>query len=109
MSELNLFGMYSYLLEELSRAVGARVLIQFDYSGETYVVEPHLIGCNHNNQDCLCAWVDSKQATGNVPSGWHCFLFSEMENVKLLDAMFCNKRPGYDPYNNSMNRIYYRL
>lgn len=101
--------MYSHLLEELSRAVGARLLIQFDYSGETYVVEPHLVGINHENQDCLCAWLGSKEAVGNREAGWHCFLFSNMENVQLLDDRFSKSRPGYDPYNNSMNRIYYRF
>ncbi|WP_162053548.1 WYL domain-containing protein [Pontibacter pamirensis] len=102
--------MYSYLLEELSRAVGARLLIQFDYSGENYIVEPHLVGVNHHNQDCLCAWLDSQPAVAaNTAAGWRCFLFSNMENVKLLDDRFCKKRPGYDPYNSSMNRIYYRI
>ena len=101
--------MYSYLLEELSRAVGARLLIQFDYSGVTYVVEPHLIGCNLANQDCLCAWINGQQTTDDTAAGWHCFLFSNMENVKLLDDRFCKKRPGYDPYENSMNCIYYRV
>ncbi|GAA4426005.1 hypothetical protein GCM10023188_07560 [Pontibacter saemangeumensis] len=100
--------MYSQLLEELSRAVGARLLICFDYSGETYIVEPHLVGSNQSNEDCLCAWLDRKHAMGKK-AGWHCFLFSGMKNVKLLDDRFSRKRPGYDPYNSTMNRIYYRL
>ncbi|WP_460924325.1 hypothetical protein [Pontibacter brevis] len=85
------------------------MLIQFDYEGETYIVEPHLIGRNHSNQDCLCAWLDSKRATGNTAAGWHYFLFSNIKNVQLLDDTFCCKRPGYAPYDNSMNRIYYRI
>jgi hypothetical protein len=101
--------MYSYLLEELSKAVGARLLIQFSYFGETYIVEPHLLGCNHDNEDCLCAWLDSKKATDATRAGWHCFLFSHMKNVKLLDDRFCRQRPGYDPYDSTMNRIYYRI
>ncbi len=101
--------MYSDLLEELSKAVGARLLIRFNYCGETYIVEPHLIGRNLNNQDCLCAWLDKKHAVNKSKAGWHTFFFSEMKDIQLLDDRFCQKRPGYDPYNNAMNRIYYRL
>ena len=100
--------MYSQLLEDLSRAVGARLLIRFDYRDETYVVEPHLIGSNQSNEDCLCAWLDSKHAKGRK-AGWYSFLFSDMKKVKLLDDRFCRERPGYDPYDSTMNRIYYRL
>lgn len=100
--------MYSRLLEDLSKAVGARLLIRFDYEGESYVVEPHLLGSNQHNEDCLCAWLDSKHAAGKR-AGWHCFLFRDMRNVEMLNDMFCRKRPGYDPYNSAMNRIYYRL
>jgi len=101
--------MYSLLLEKLSKAVGARLLTRFDYSGETYIVEPHLVGCDQSNHDCLCAWLDNKHAQGNAKAGWHCFLFDDMKNVKLLDDRFCKMRPGYDPYNSTMKRIYYRL
>ncbi|MHA6250210.1 hypothetical protein ACXYMU_19910 [Pontibacter sp. CAU 1760] len=101
--------MYSPLLEELSRAVGARLLIRFDYSGETFIVEPHMVGCNLSNQDCLSAWLDPKYANKQVTPGWHRFLFKEMQNVQLLDDRFCTKRPGYDPYDDNMARIYYRL
>ena len=100
--------MYSRLLEDLSRAVGARMLIRFGYGDETYIVEPHLLGSNKHNEDCLCAWLDSKYASGKK-AGWHCFLFSDMKDVELLDDRFSRERPGYDPYNNAMNRIYYRL
>ncbi|GHA68500.1 hypothetical protein [Pontibacter akesuensis] len=99
--------MYSYLLEELSKAIGARLLVQFHYKDEKHVVEPHLLGHTHQNEDCLCAWLISKD--GKAAEGWHCFDLKQMRQTQLLDNRFTKKRPGYDPYNNTMNRIYYRI
>jgi hypothetical protein len=100
--------MYSHLLEELSKAIGARLIIRFDYKGKTYVVEPHLLGQNHDMQDCLCAWhskTDSKLAT----DGWRCFLLAEIEHLSIQEDRFNRQRPGYDPYDSNMKRIYYRI
>ncbi|MCJ8167629.1 hypothetical protein MKJ04_22490 [Pontibacter sp. E15-1] len=101
--------MYSELLDELSKAVGARLLIRFDYGDETYTVEPHLIGQDQDNQDCLCAWLDGKKSASEATDGWYTFQFTEIKNMRLLNDRFCQQRPGYDPYNKCMNRIYYRL
>ncbi|WP_347159497.1 WYL domain-containing protein [Pontibacter chitinilyticus] len=99
--------MYSYLLEDLSKAIGARLLIQFDYQGKKYRVEPHLLGHNHAHQDCLCAW--KVEGTTNTKDEWHCFLLTDILNLQLLEDRFTKKRPGYDPYNSSMARVYYRI
>lgn len=101
--------MYSYLIEELSKAIGARLLIQFDYNGVNYIVEPHLVGHNLQHQDCLCAWLPEKAKDTASRDSWHCFLLSGIENLTLLEERFCKKRPGYDPYDSSMSRIYYRI
>ncbi|MBF9255312.1 hypothetical protein I2I11_18585 [Pontibacter sp. 172403-2] len=101
--------MYSYLLEELSKAIGARLLVQFEYNGSIYVVEPHLVGHNHNHQDCLCAWLAERLKGADEKNRWHCFMLSDIRNLKLLDKRFSQHRPGYDPYDNSMSRIYYRI
>ena len=99
--------MYSYLLEELSKAIGARLLVQFYYNDEIHVVEPHLLGRNHQDEDCLCAWRISKNGVNE--EGWHCFNLTQMRQTKLLDNRFSKKRPGYDPYNTAMTRVYYRI
>lgn len=102
-------GMYSYLLEELSKAIGARLLVQFDCNGAMYVVEPYLIGHNHRHQDCLCAWLAKGAKEADAKNSWHFFMLSDIKNLKLLDERFFEQRPGYDPYDNSMSRIYYRI
>lgn len=102
--------MYSYLLEELSKTIGARMLIQFEYQGSVYLVEPHLLGRNHIKQDCLLAWVLSGHDTVNTSaSNWHTFLLSDISRLKTIDQRFTKHRPGYDPYESSMSRIYYRI
>ena len=101
--------MYSYLLEELSKAIGARLLIRFDYKGEQYVVEPHLVGHNHSHQDSLCAWQVKEVQENDTTNHWHCFLLSEIKNLTLLEERFSKQRPGYDPYHSSMSRVYYRI
>ncbi len=101
------YTMLSYLIEELSKAIGARLLVRFDYNGITYVVEPHLVGHNNNLQDCLCAWLVEHPNTKK--NNWHFFQLGDIENLKVLEERFYKQRPGYDPYDNSMSSIYYRI
>lgn len=101
--------MYSHLLEEISKAIGARLLLQFSYRGSLYIVEPYLIGKNKLDQDCLSAWQISGPGSMLINSTWKCYAFSEMSKVKILDKRFSSKRPGYDPYDNNMKHIYYRI
>ncbi len=100
--------MYSILLEELSKAIGARQFVEFTYKEHTYVIEPHLLGQNHRRQDCLCGWSIESSPSPNIKTGWHCFLLQDIKSLKTLDKRFSKTRPGYDPYDSTMNRIYYR-
>lgn len=99
--------MYSYLLEELSKAIGARFLVSFEYEHKTHIVEPHLLGQDKQHESCLVAWLTCKD--GKKDQGWHCFQLSKMKHTKITEERFCNKRPGYDPYDSTMSRIYYRI
>ncbi|MEJ8803661.1 hypothetical protein [Pontibacter sp. H249] len=102
--------MYSYLLEELSKTIGARMLIRFEYKGDAYTVEPHLLGRNHLKQDCLLAWVVSgKMPSENIRGNWQTFQLNGISDLKAMEQRFTKHRPGYDPYESSMSRIYYRI
>ena len=101
--------MYSTLLEKLSKAIGARLLVQFTYNSKTYVVEPHLLGQNTAAQNCLYAWYNEGDQQQEINTGWRCFLLNDIEKLKLLEEHFNKPRPGYDPYNSNMARIYYRI
>lgn len=102
--------MYNNLLEELSKSIGARLLIQFEYRGKEFVVEPHLLGRNHDKQDALLAWVVSGPMKQDLSNGnWQAFMLDEMQCLELLEQRFNKQRPGYDPYDNTMSRIYYRI
>ncbi|TPE45006.1 WYL domain-containing protein [Pontibacter mangrovi] len=97
--------MYSQLLEELSKAIGARLLVSFKYEGERHTVEPHLLGQDQQHQDCLLAW----RKDGNPKQNWHRYPLSQMKGTSILEERFCKKRPGYDPYDSTMTRVYYRI
>ena len=102
--------MYSYLLEELSKTIGARLLVQFEYKGVDYTVEPHLLGRNHEKQDCLLAWVVAGPMKQDLSNGnWQTFLLNDITSLKAMEQRFTKQRPGYDPYEGSMSRIYYRI
>lgn len=101
--------MYSYLLEEISRAIGARLLLQFTYKNESYLVEPYLVGKNKFKKDCLRAWQITGPKALSLHNAWACFPLSEISDLKTQEKSFSKKRPGYDPYDNAMDRIYYRL
>ena len=100
--------MYSIILEELSKAIGARMFVQFNYKGQVFVVEPHLLGRNHNMQNCLRAWTVTTDGVPDAKAGWHCFNVNDISSIQLLERRFAKVRPGYDPYDSTMNRIYYR-
>jgi hypothetical protein len=100
--------MYSTMLEELSKAIGARMFVQFSYRGYVFVVEPHLIGRNHDMQNCLRAWTLTTDSASDVQAGWHCFNIDDISDIQLLEKRFDKIRPGYDPYDSTMSRIYYR-
>ena len=99
--------MYSHLLDEISRAIGARLLIRFTYNNQEYLVEPHLVGKNFESEDCLLAWQVNKKEI--LETGWKCFELGSLSGLTLLERRFTSPRPGYDPYDNSMSRIYYRI
>ncbi|MDX5421168.1 MAG: WYL domain-containing protein [Hymenobacteraceae bacterium] len=96
-------------MEEISKAIGARLLIRFSYNHEEHVVEPHLVGQDMQKQDCLCAWRKSKIAADSAKECWRCYHLSEIKDLEVLEQRFSSKRPGYDPYDSTMSRIYYRV
>lgn len=99
-----------HLLDELSKSIGARLLIQFEYLDREYIVEPHLLGRNHDKQDTLLAWVVSGAMKQDLSNGnWQTFILGEVFCLKILEQRFSKQRPGYDPYDSSMSRIYYRI
>jgi hypothetical protein len=100
--------MNTLLLEELSKAIGARQFVQFTYSGQIFLLEPHLLGQNKTKQDCLCGWSGERGESQSTKVGWHCFLLDDIKNLKILERRFYKTRPGYDPYDSTMSRIYYR-
>ncbi|NDK56771.1 hypothetical protein [Pontibacter fetidus] len=100
--------MNTILLEELSRAIGARQFVQFKYAEQEYQIEPHLLGQNKNRQDCLCGWSAENKDNPNAKTGWHCFLLQDIKELKIMEKRFYKTRPGYDPYDSAMSRIYYR-
>ncbi|MBW7469322.1 hypothetical protein ABID22_004088 [Pontibacter aydingkolensis] len=82
------------------------MLIKFEYKGSMYMVEPHLLGRSHEKQDCLLAWVVTGKDTQDT---WHTFLLTDISRLKIMEQRFTKQRPGYDPYESSMSRIYYRI
>ena len=100
--------MNTILLEELSKAIGARQFVQFKYAEEEYVIEPHLLGQNQSRQDCLCGWSTENKDSPIAKTGWHCFLLQGIKDLKIMEKRFYRTRPGYDPYDSTMSRIYYR-
>ncbi|MBB6611531.1 hypothetical protein H7F15_10825 [Pontibacter sp. Tf4] len=100
--------MSNIMLEELSKAIGARLFVQFTYNGHTYLVEPHLLGQNQQKEDCLCGWSTEATYAPDAKTGWQCFMLSYVKDLKTLEKRFYRTRPGYDPYDSTMTRIYYR-
>ena len=101
--------MSNTMLEELSKAIGARLFIQFNYNSQLYLVEPHLLGQNQQKEDCLCGWSTEIASNPGSKVGWHCFMLEKIQSLKILEKRFYRIRPEYDPYDSTMSRIYYRV
>ena len=80
----------------LNKAVRGKNLVEFDYEGETKVLEPHMVAHNMQGQILLSGWFvrgDSKFGE----EGWQDYMLAGISNLKILPERFEKARFGYNP------------
>lgn len=93
----------------ICRAIEGRNLLMFGYGDQVRVVEPHLYGINSAGHEALRAWLRPGLSRADPEGGWRMYLVPEMRSLQLLDERFAAPRPGYNPNDRHMQRIFCRL
>jgi predicted DNA-binding transcriptional regulator YafY len=71
-------------------------LLQFNYDGETRVVEPHQLAYNKKDNIALSAyWVHGYSESGDTSNRWRDYLVDKLSAIVVLDEHFSGPRPDY--------------
>jgi hypothetical protein len=97
------------LRELICQAISERRLIRFDYKGEERIVEPHLLGERTSGNEALSAWQVGGFSESNSQPPWRSYLLDKMAQLVILEQQFDGPRPGYNPHDSTMSRIFCRL
>jgi hypothetical protein len=95
----------------ICQAIGARVLLEFDYHGQHRIVVPYCHGVSLRGVELLRAVQlrrpNSKSTKGGFGFGklWH---VADMENVRLTEEPFTPEDPHYNPEDSAMVQIHCR-
>jgi hypothetical protein len=93
----------------ICEAIRARRLLMFGYGDSVRVVEPHLYGASAAGHELLSAWMRPGQSRSDPQGGWRSFRVDQMRNVEALPETFSGARPGYNPREERMARVFCRL
>lgn len=89
----------------LVSAIRDRRILRFTYSGRPRTVEPHLLGYDSDGDLTLSAW----QLSGGSGQGWRDFHVSKMSFLAIVEGGSEAPRPGYNPRDETVDRIVCRL
>jgi hypothetical protein len=96
----------------ICEAINARRPISFSYRGGSRTVEPFCLGRVHRgprrNESLLCYQTGGFAELVEV-EGWKLYRAREIEEITLAPGTFAGDRPGYDPNEIPMYRVYCRV
>jgi hypothetical protein len=93
----------------ICEAIRNRQLLMFGYGDSVRIVEPHLYGTSAAGHELLSAWMRSGQSRTDPQGGWRTFRVEEMRDIDTLPETFPGVRPGYNPDEARMGRVFCRL
>lgn len=85
-------------------AIRDKKCLQFRYKNEVRTVEPHLLGYDSDGDLTLSAW----QVSGTRPD-WRDFHVAKISGLATTGGSFSGPRPGYNPRDETIDRIVCRL
>jgi hypothetical protein len=81
-------------------------VVTFNYDGLARTVEPHVYGVNTAGHEALSAYQTGGFSRSSDRPGWRMFLLSGIRDLVVEDAKFEVTRPGYNPHDSGMSRIF---
>lgn len=94
--------------QEIIEAIENKNLIEFNYDGESRIVEPHCYGLSTKGNEVLRAYqVDGYSSSGNM--GWKMYDLGKADDINILEDTFDNARSGYNRGDKAMSAIYSEL
>ena len=93
----------------ICEAIRARRLLMFGYADTVRIVEPHLYGVNTAGHEALSAWLRPGHSRSDPQGGWRMYLTDQIREMQMLDERFAGPRPGYNPSDPHLPRVYCRL
>jgi len=91
--------------QTICEAIRNRRIITFTYERRQREVEPHLLGYDHDGDLTLSCW----QLSGGSGVDWRDFRVSNLTGLATTQRTFAGPRPGYNPNDNTIQRVVCRL
>jgi hypothetical protein len=94
--------------QEIIEAIENKKLIEFNYDGESRIVEPHCYGLSTKGNEVVRAYqVNGYSSSGNM--GWKLYDLAKVDNINVLENTFEKSRSGYKRGDKAMDEIYSEL
>jgi hypothetical protein len=87
-------------------AISSKKIISFYYNGGFRTLEPFCYGVSPAGIEVLRAYQTGGYSKSGNHAGWKLFRVSEISNLKITDERFEDIRPGYNPKDPIIKRIY---
>jgi hypothetical protein len=91
----------------IMEAIKLRKVIEFSYNALPRFVEPYCYGISFADNDVLRGYQISVDSSKGASIGWKLFTVNKIGDIKITNITFKNLRPGYNPKDSSMKKIYY--
>lgn len=91
---------------KICEAINSKRVIQFDYNGGMWLVEPFCYGISSKGNEILRGYQTGGYSESGKPEGWKLFDLSKVSGLEITNISFEGIRPDYNPNDRAMVRIY---
>ncbi len=90
---------------EICAAIKNKAVVQFNYHGETRVVEPHCHGMSSKGNEVLRGYQTGGGSVSGNPNPWRLFIIGDISSLEITDNTFDGPREDYNPNDKGMVQI----
>jgi len=90
----------------ICEAIRCKKLLQFRYGNHLRVVEPHILGQDAAGREILSAYFVGGYSESRQAPYWRFYLLSNIPLLTTLEEHFPGPRPGYNPKDPRIVKVY---